>query len=83
MAIDTGQGNLARLHIRRAWWKAKIEGNKARDQMQNRVLRKNGWKVVRIWQYQLTAKLVRLAIRKLRGAGLIASPAGSNSKWGV
>ena len=32
---------------------AKIEGNKARDRRQNRLLRKAGWTVVRIWQHEL------------------------------
>jgi len=57
---------------RRAWWKTKIEGNKARDRMQNRVLRKNGWKVVRIWHYQLARKHLFHALRKLRRVGLLS-----------
>lgn len=55
---------------RREWWLAKIEGNKARDRRQNRLLRKNGWKVVRIWQHELERKHLRQALRKLRTAGL-------------
>lgn len=54
---------------RTAWWTAKIAGNKARDRMQNRLLRQGGWKVVRIWQYQLTPKHRHWALRKLRAAG--------------
>ena len=57
---------------RRAWWKAKIEGNKARDRMQNRVLRRNGWKVVRIWQHQLTRKHLSHALRKLQRVGFLS-----------
>ena len=56
---------------RREWWLAKIEGNKARDRMQNRLLRKNGWRVVRIWGHELERKHVPKALRKLRAAGLI------------
>lgn len=55
---------------RTAWWTAKIAGNKARDRMQNRLLRQGGWKVVRIWQYQLVPKYRSLALRKLGAAGL-------------
>jgi len=55
---------------RRAWWRAKIEGNRVRDRLQNRLLRKNGWKVVRIWQHELERKHLRHALRKLRAAGL-------------
>jgi G:T-mismatch repair DNA endonuclease (very short patch repair protein) len=31
----------------------KIEGNKTRDRLVNRTLRRAGWKVVRIWEHQL------------------------------
>ena len=55
---------------RRAWWLAKIEGNKARDRRQNRLLRKSGRKVVRIWEHELERKNVHRALRKLRAAGL-------------
>jgi len=55
---------------RREWWKAKIEGNKKRDRMQNRLLRNNGWTVIRIWQHELTPKHLPKAMRKLRAAGL-------------
>jgi len=50
---------------RREWWLAKIEGNKKRDRKQNRLLRKNGWKVVRIWQHELERKHLHHALRKL------------------
>jgi DNA mismatch endonuclease (patch repair protein) len=60
---------------RRAWWLAKIEGNRARDRLQNRLLRANGWTVVRIWQHELERK--RRARRKLRAAGL----AGNFEFW--
>jgi len=55
---------------RRAWWLAKIEGNKARDRRQNRLLRKAGWTVVRIWEHELQRKHLPKALRKLRAAGL-------------
>ena len=48
---------------RAAFWKAKIEGNRARDRKVNRLLRSNGWVVVRVWEHELRrrneAKLVR------------------------
>jgi DNA mismatch endonuclease (patch repair protein) len=55
---------------RREWWQAKIEGNKKRDRMQNRILRANGWSVIRIWQHELTSKHQSKALRKLRQVGL-------------
>jgi DNA mismatch endonuclease, patch repair protein len=56
---------------RREWWKAKIETNKRRDRRQNRLLRRNGWTVVRIWQHELTPKHRAKALRKLRYTGLM------------
>jgi len=46
------------------------QGNKARDRRQNRLLRKHGWTVVRVWQHELERKHVHRALRKLRAAGL-------------
>jgi len=57
---------------RHEWWKTKIEGNKKRDRMQNRLLKKHGWTVVRIWQHELTQKHLYHALRKLRKARLMA-----------
>jgi DNA mismatch endonuclease (patch repair protein) len=39
---------------RAAWWRHKIEGNKTRDRLVNRALRRAGWRVVRIWEHELT-----------------------------
>ena len=52
----------------RAFWKAKIEGNKARDRLVNRELRARGWRVVRVWEHSLrlrpnaTANRIRRAL---------------------
>jgi len=66
---------------RHEWWRAKIEGNKKRDRLQNRLLRENGWTVIRIWQHELTPKHRAKALRKLRHAGLI--PYGPDSLFVV
>lgn len=34
-------------------WRKKINGNKARDRRVSRLLRKQGWSVIRIWECQL------------------------------
>jgi DNA mismatch endonuclease (patch repair protein) len=52
---------------RRAWWLAKIEGNRRRDKLQNRALRAAGWTVVRVWQFELKTPA---AMSKLKRAGL-------------
>jgi DNA mismatch endonuclease (patch repair protein) len=38
---------------RTEWWKAKLEGNAARDARQQDALKKLGWKVVVIWACEL------------------------------
>lgn len=37
----------------RAFWLKKLSSNRARDLRVNRVLRQNGWKVIRIWEHDL------------------------------
>lgn len=51
---------------RAAFWRKKIEGNKARDRRVNRILRAKGWKVVRVWQHELKKRDEPKLVRKLR-----------------
>jgi len=37
----------------RAFWKRKLDANRARDRQVNRELRRKGWRVVRIWEHDL------------------------------
>lgn len=37
----------------RAFWKRKLDSNKARDRKVNRMLRQKGWRVIRIWEHDL------------------------------
>lgn len=48
------------------FWRQKIEKNKRRDRAVNRVLRKKGWTVVRIWQHELKTTAWRRKLRKAR-----------------
>lgn len=41
----------------RPFWKKKIEGNKLRDAIVSRKLRKDGWSVLRFWEHQLRLEL--------------------------
>jgi DNA mismatch endonuclease, patch repair protein len=53
---DFWHGNPRRYRIPKTncdYWSAKIAGNRKRDRMINRVLRKKGWKVLRIWESSL------------------------------
>jgi DNA mismatch endonuclease (patch repair protein) len=48
----------------RAFWKKKMAANKARDRRVNRTLRKEGWRVVRIWEHELARRdETRLALK--------------------
>ena len=38
------------------FWRRKLSGNKQRDQLVNRALRRGGWRVVRIWECALQKK---------------------------
>jgi DNA mismatch endonuclease (patch repair protein) len=38
---------------RRDWWKEKIEGNRARDHINEKKLRKLGWNVVTVWECEM------------------------------
>ena len=51
----------------RRFWAEKLEANKARDRKVNRELRVKGWKVLRIWEHDLTpSKLMRAVPRILK-----------------
>jgi DNA mismatch endonuclease (patch repair protein) len=50
---------------RAAFWKAKIEGNRARDRRVNRLLRKNDWTVIRIWEHELAKRNLPRLLRRL------------------
>ena len=58
----------------RAFWKKKLAGNKTRDRVVNRTLRRAGWKVVRIWEHalpRLKAKGQRLKVGNERLKGRV------------
>ncbi len=63
---------------RAAWWRRKIEGNRTRDRVVNRVLRRAGrvkwrghhavgWRVLRIWECDL-AKHPEACVRRIQRA---------------
>jgi DNA mismatch endonuclease (patch repair protein) len=53
------------------FWLAKISANKRRDRRVDRELKDKGWRVVRIWEHQLTRKE---SIRTLRRLHKLAFP---------
>lgn len=55
---------------RRAFWRAKVEGNRRRDRRVDRALRALGWSVLRVWEHDLRAG--RLPATLARVAWLLA-----------
>lgn len=51
---------------RPAFWLKKIRANMARDRKVNRALRKDGWRVVRVWESQVLKDVERCARRVLQ-----------------
>ncbi|HVE16640.1 MAG TPA: very short patch repair endonuclease [Chthoniobacterales bacterium] len=55
---------------RAEWWAAKLARNKARDIEVSRTLRKAGWRVIRVWECDLTIrnrpKVARRVLNALR-----------------
>ncbi|KAB2853511.1 MAG: DUF559 domain-containing protein, partial [Anaerolineae bacterium] len=44
----------------RTYWMNKIERNKIRDKQVTKFLKKNGWRVIRIWEHEIkTSKIIR------------------------
>ncbi len=56
------------------YWDKKISGNKKRDRMVNRQLKKQGWTVIRIWEYDVKHRLSYCISRILKAT------AGKTSK---
>ena len=50
----------------REFWLKKLTGNKGRDRLVTRTLRKSGWGVVRIWEHELTRKKQACCIERIR-----------------
>ena len=55
----------------RAFWRRKLEANRARDRRVNRELKSLGWRVARIWEHDLCRRRPRCVARLRR---LLAGP---------
>ena len=51
-----------------AFWRKKIAANKMRDRLVNRTLRRQGWKVLRIWEHELARTNERRLLRRFQRA---------------
>ncbi|HRQ87775.1 MAG TPA: very short patch repair endonuclease [Bacteroidia bacterium] len=49
----------------REFWAAKIVRNKARDRLVSKTLREKGWRVIRIWQFQLRSGAWKKKVRSV------------------
>jgi DNA mismatch endonuclease (patch repair protein) len=47
------------------FWHRKLSGNKKRDQIVNRVLRRTGWRILRIWEHELRNGWEKLLVRRI------------------
>lgn len=50
----------------RPFWEKKINSNKRRDRNVTKELRKKGWSVIRIWDFELKKKNEKNVIRRIR-----------------
>lgn len=48
-----------------AFWSSKLDANKARDRKVNRELRAKGWRVLRIWEHDLTKLRQESTVRRV------------------
>lgn len=53
------------------FWRAKIARNQARDHLVTRTLRARGWRVLRLWEHELTRKYEKRLLARLRRVGLV------------
>ena len=51
---------------RAAFWRKKIQGNKARDREVNRLLRAKGWTVLRVWEHDLSHNNAPRLLQRLK-----------------
>jgi DNA mismatch endonuclease (patch repair protein) len=68
MAVSAGSRKAATARRSgKQFWRAKLTANKLRDRFVNRQLRRQGWRVVRIWEHELTGNPAR-CLRRIRQA---------------
>jgi DNA mismatch endonuclease, patch repair protein len=48
------------------WWEEKIKANRVRDVRQAKLLKKHGWKVVRVWEHDLKPEQISSAVSRIR-----------------
>lgn len=46
-----------------AFWKAKMDMNRAKDRRHSRALRRSGWAVLRVWEHDIRGRLAKVVER--------------------
>ena len=54
----------------RAFWRRKFSRNKERDALVTRTLRREGWRVLRIWEHELAKKNEARLLRRIQRASV-------------
>ena len=62
-----GKGSSRAFARNAEFWVRKIEGNRERDRLVSRALRRKGWRVVRLWEHEVRGNPAR-CIAKVRAA---------------
>ena len=52
--------------LKNDFWRTKIENNRKRDKKTTAYLRRHGWKVIRIWEHNITKKRVQILNKLLK-----------------
>jgi DNA mismatch endonuclease (patch repair protein) len=58
-------------HHNAAFWRKKLAGNKARDRLVTRTLRRADWRVLRIWEHELTRQKAEGRMRNAESSRLV------------
>lgn len=53
--------------LRKGFWKDKIDRNKERGKLVSKALRKDGWKVVRVWECEIEKKKYNKKLEIIKG----------------
>jgi len=48
------------------FWQAKLEANRRRDRLVGRTLRLGGWRLLRVWEHELSKKNAGRLLRRIR-----------------
>jgi DNA mismatch endonuclease (patch repair protein) len=65
----------------RAFWKAKIRRNQQRDHQTEKMLRRIGIEIVRIWEHSLKSGSIERAVTRINGIVDGSKPKAVHSRW--